>query len=147
MPDIPVVTVRAFGYWIKENNRPKSVKYKCSLCEKMSYSAPAGAPKGETSYKCDMEFCSHCGAPMAADEKQYNEWVNLFVNRDPSKYMIRSIPLSDESCSSDCTEISAEILHKRETCANYQTGRCMRCDISNCDDCEEYYYMECGGDD
>ena len=151
MPDIHdyVFVPKSLGYWEKAEPRPKSVKYRCSICKEISYDAPIGNPKGEQKeIKCGMQYCSHCGAPMAANEHEWGIWMVLLKGRSPAECYMRKTEISDDTSFSDYDMIDADIQRfqlKRETCVHYQYGSCTRYDISTCDDCD--YYMDCGMED
>lgn len=143
-----VLVPKSLGYWIKAEPRPKSVKYRCSICKEISYDAPIGNPKGDQKRtKCSMQYCSHCGAPMAADEHEWHIWMSLLKGRSPAECYMKKVEISDDTSFSDYDRIDADIqrcLLKQETCAHYQDGSCIRYDESTCADCESYYYMDCG---
>lgn len=142
--------VRDLGYWEKAEPRPKSVKYRCSVCKEISYDAPVGAPKGEPKeIKCGMQYCSHCGAAMAANEHEWHIWMDLLKGRSPAEFYMKKVKISDDACVSCYDKIDADIQRcnlKRKTCARYQDGSCIRYDILTCTNCDEYYYMDCGDD-
>lgn len=52
------------GYWAAENNRPKSVMYRCSVCGEIAHDRPLGSARHYVKKKCTLEYCPHCGAKM-----------------------------------------------------------------------------------
>ena len=60
-PFCDLVDMQATATWVKENSRPKSMKWHCSNCGQLVYVEPLT--------RCKYHYCPNCGAVM-------NEGVN-----------------------------------------------------------------------
>lgn len=64
--ELPAADVRheIHGYWSAENERPKSVMYRCSVCGQIAHDRPFGSTRHYVKKECSLAYCPHCGAKM-----------------------------------------------------------------------------------
>lgn len=57
------VVERKTGKWVEDNDRPKSMIFRCSECNGIAY-YPQNFRKVKREKKCRYPFCPNCGAEM-----------------------------------------------------------------------------------
>ena len=64
---------RIIGSWIKENNRPASRLFVCSVCSSRVQDKAVGSPVHgvDPNKPCTYKFCPYCGSEMMRKMKDW----------------------------------------------------------------------------
>lgn len=66
--NVPTADIRenVKGEWLADNDREKSMMWRCSVCGRIAYYPPIGSREAFAKH-CGYAFCPNCGADMRGE--------------------------------------------------------------------------------